>query len=354
MADYRVLIVDDQRDVRRVLRSGLETLQQEIEITDVPSGEEAILVISRQPVDLLVTDVRLPGISGLELYERTQVRNPNLKFILITGVSQPKVQRQVANAGADAFFFKPIDLDEFLDAVKSCLGISDFTAPKETAEIEAEDTLPTLSGRLAILHQDAEASAIFLLDGFGEIVAQTETLPDTIISPTFVSSLMAASSAAAKVAALINADAFKDLMYFAGEPYDFVLSHVSDGMILLVVLPQAGEDDKLLFKWTRVVRPAVKDLRHILAVMGVSVEEPEQLQTTVKEDELEAEIDVSQVLPEIDALFEQAGKADIKPQDINDFWETMVSDSDVQEQISSSDSITYDQAQQLGLTPEEE
>jgi CheY-like chemotaxis protein len=59
-----VLIVDDHRDVRQTLRAGLETLGQGIQVTDVPSGEEAILVLSRQP-NLLVADVRLPGITSL-------------------------------------------------------------------------------------------------------------------------------------------------------------------------------------------------------------------------------------------------------------------------------------------------
>jgi CheY-like chemotaxis protein len=85
MPKYRVLIVDDQSEVRRLLRAGLVTLGPDIQVVDVPSGEEAILVISRQPFDLLIADVRLPGISGLELKTRARMHNPNLKLILITG-----------------------------------------------------------------------------------------------------------------------------------------------------------------------------------------------------------------------------------------------------------------------------
>ncbi len=87
MRPFHVLIVDDQRDARSVLRAGLETLESRLKITDVPSGEEAILVIASQPIDLLVADIRLPGISGLELKERARMRNPDLKVILITGVT---------------------------------------------------------------------------------------------------------------------------------------------------------------------------------------------------------------------------------------------------------------------------
>jgi len=48
MSGYCVLIVDDQRDIRRLLRVGIEMLKADIKVIDVPSGEEAILVISRQ------------------------------------------------------------------------------------------------------------------------------------------------------------------------------------------------------------------------------------------------------------------------------------------------------------------
>ena len=60
MTAKRILLVDDQRDVTRMLRASLETLGHHFTIVDVPSGEEALLEIKRGGVDLLITDVRLP------------------------------------------------------------------------------------------------------------------------------------------------------------------------------------------------------------------------------------------------------------------------------------------------------
>ena len=62
----RILIVDDQREVSRMLRSSLELSGRQVVITSVPSGEEALLELNQGPIDLLVTDLRLPGLSGLE------------------------------------------------------------------------------------------------------------------------------------------------------------------------------------------------------------------------------------------------------------------------------------------------
>ncbi|MFO3797428.1 MAG: response regulator, partial [Anaerolineales bacterium] len=65
-----LLLVDDHREVTRLLRSTLDTLGHDLRIVEAPSGEEALLEISRRKVDLLVVDYRLPGINGVELVEK--------------------------------------------------------------------------------------------------------------------------------------------------------------------------------------------------------------------------------------------------------------------------------------------
>ena len=84
MAPPSVLLVDDQRDIVRLLHSSLQTLGHELEIIDAPSGEEALLEASLRRIDLLVADYLLPGISGVELMHKIRLRNPSLKVIFIT------------------------------------------------------------------------------------------------------------------------------------------------------------------------------------------------------------------------------------------------------------------------------
>ena len=108
MPSYRILIVEDQREVSRLLHSALDTLEYKLEIVEIPSGEEAILDSSRNAIDLLVSDYRLPGITGIELMRKVRSYRPKVKVILITGQTDPKIRLQVAEAGADAFFAKPV------------------------------------------------------------------------------------------------------------------------------------------------------------------------------------------------------------------------------------------------------
>ena len=62
-----ITIVDDARDLGRVLQTLMLTITKDLAISVVPSAEEALLYSGQHPIDLLVTDIRLPGISGLDL-----------------------------------------------------------------------------------------------------------------------------------------------------------------------------------------------------------------------------------------------------------------------------------------------
>ena len=108
-----ILIVDDQRDIVRLLHSTLQTLGHTLEIVDAPSGEEALLEASRRKVNLLVADYLLPGISGVELMRKVKVRNPEMKVIFISGMTDRKARDEMLGAGAIAIFDKPIPLADF-------------------------------------------------------------------------------------------------------------------------------------------------------------------------------------------------------------------------------------------------
>src|SRR5512144_554457 len=97
-----ILLVDDQRDIVRLLHSTLQTLGHQLDIVDAPSGEEALLEASRRKVDLLVSDYLLPGISGVDLMHKIQVRSPELKVIFISGMTERRVRKEMVNAGAVA------------------------------------------------------------------------------------------------------------------------------------------------------------------------------------------------------------------------------------------------------------
>jgi DNA-binding NtrC family response regulator len=177
MSRYRILIVDDQIDIRRMLRIGVENLGQGFMTLDVPSAEEALLEIMRQPVDLLISDIRLPGISGVELIAKARRRQPDLKIILITALNDLPTLQQAAEMGANALFHKPLDMLVFLDHVKRTLGVASLTSP---APSDAPfSPVEGLGDRLARLRKECAASAAVLLNEQGQVLAQAGVLPES-------------------------------------------------------------------------------------------------------------------------------------------------------------------------------
>lgn len=351
MTAYTVLIVDDQRDVRRLLRAGLETLEQDISVVDVPSGEEAILVISQQIIDLLIADVRLPGISGLELKERAEVRNPDLKFFLITGIQDQKTRKEVINAGADAYFFKPVEMTDFLEAVRKSLKFEEDTqveAEEKPAVKEVHPASPGISQILSKLRKELDAICAVLISENGQLMVQAGTLPDDASDPNIIASMMTTFSTATKVSYMISTNAPKNILYFSGKSHEFFLTHVGQSMGLLVILGVPTWDAENLWKLIISIRSAAQEFQKMSSERGVplviQVAEP-SVTSGVKTEEDPVE---EGPLAEMDGIFDHAK---IKPKEADKFWEVATEKSS--DEVHRTDSLSYEQARQLGLAPTE-
>ena len=77
---FRVLIVDDHQEIRTALRANLEAFEVDLDLVDVPSGEEAIIEVVGTGIDLLIADVGLPGLSGIELYKKLKHTFPDISI----------------------------------------------------------------------------------------------------------------------------------------------------------------------------------------------------------------------------------------------------------------------------------
>jgi CheY-like chemotaxis protein len=362
---YRILIVDDTREVRRMLRAGIETLGQEFKVIDVPSGEEAILVLSRYPINLLITDIRLPGMSGLELKERAQVRNPGLRFILITGMEDQRIRRQVANVGADAFFFKPITMGDFLDAVQRCLGLLGPSV-EEIAGVE-EAPPPTLSERLSSLRREAQAPGAFLLGDREQILAQAGDFPAGLDGSALISALLATYSVSAKVGHQLGEQSPSGVMVFSGHKYDLLLCHLGPSISLLLIVPANAWEDGRVNSILPPLRLAARDLLAIFARMGVPAESkpttpdqtPARRASSRWEVDREAavlteslpELEPVEDLPDLEALLKSAAQAGLTTEVVDAFWDSLTIPNP--DSLTRSDAISYEQARQLGLAPEE-
>jgi FixJ family two-component response regulator len=336
----RILIVDDQREVSRLLRSALETIEQGLNVSEAPSGEEALLEASRVRVDLLVVDYRLPGMSGVELMQKMHARYPEMKFIVISGVTDPRARAEIEKSGADAFFTKPVPMADFLDAVERTLGLA-RTILQAPVEQEPEER-NTLADQLVSLRQSLDAQAVFLLDSLGHVQAEAGELPDPNHRVSLISSLMGMHNAAEKVASLLGRHRMH-LHLFDCEEHDLVFIPLGQSHVLWVVGRGLADLVKL---------PATLDVLNASKANLLSVLEQIGVTEPAEEEPAPAGIPAyleSVTIPiEFDELLKNASAPKV---DANAFWDQAIEQGP---KYTEPDKLTYEQAMQLGLAPKNE
>ncbi|MFO0605874.1 MAG: sigma-54 dependent transcriptional regulator [Polyangiales bacterium] len=106
----RLLVVDDEATARRALSTLLRDDGYEVDVA--ASGEEALEHLARAAPDMLLTDVRMPGIDGVELLTRAKAVDPHLAVVVMTAFGNVKDAVRAMRAGAEHYITKPVDLDE--------------------------------------------------------------------------------------------------------------------------------------------------------------------------------------------------------------------------------------------------
>jgi DNA-binding response OmpR family regulator len=116
-----ILLVDDEPQLANSLREMLEYSNQDYRVRVAYFGAEALDILGDQPVDLLVTDLRMPGISGLELIQQVQEIDSQMRTMLITAFGSPEIEDRARELGA-FYLPKPFDLFEFAAVVEHILN----------------------------------------------------------------------------------------------------------------------------------------------------------------------------------------------------------------------------------------
>ncbi|MEE8149136.1 MAG: response regulator [candidate division Zixibacteria bacterium] len=114
-----VLVVDDEEIIRDFL---FEVLNDDFEVSTASDGDEAIDKLKEQSYDLVITDLKMPRVSGDEVVRFAKQSDPEAKVIVITGYSSLYSVSKSANHGANAFLSKPFSIKELMQTVSDCLG----------------------------------------------------------------------------------------------------------------------------------------------------------------------------------------------------------------------------------------
>lgn len=114
----RVLIVDDSKAVRNFVKAALKSVPDTM-IDEVDSGFGAFRLLARDPFDVIITDINMPDINGLELirFVRKSARHSAARILVITTQTTEKMREKVEELGVDGFLMKPFEPETLVAAV---------------------------------------------------------------------------------------------------------------------------------------------------------------------------------------------------------------------------------------------
>lgn len=112
----KLLIVDDQYGIRILLT---EVFQNEgFQTFQAANGKEALEIVAKEKPDLVLLDMKIPGMDGLEILRRIRAQDAEMKVIVMTAYGELNMIEEAMALGAVKYFSKPFDIDEVVDVVK--------------------------------------------------------------------------------------------------------------------------------------------------------------------------------------------------------------------------------------------
>ena len=165
----RILIVDDEPSIRTVLRAHLKRAGYHPLLAE--DGQSACDILTTEPIDLVVSDLKMPRMSGMELLNHCRTHHPGLPFILITAHGTVDSAVEAIKQGAHDYITKPFDANELQTIIRKALATGDA----DRMRVQPDPTAPKELGRFGIIGRNSEMVAIF------DLIERVAASPSTVL-----------------------------------------------------------------------------------------------------------------------------------------------------------------------------
>jgi CheY-like chemotaxis protein len=265
----RVLIVDDEEKVVFFLRESLEELGPDLTIGTAGSAEEALAEIESHPYDLVISDLRMPGLDGLDLLAAVKQRYPNTRFILMTAYGSDDVAARAQSLEAYHYITKPFHVSDLLEAARHALA--DVAQPEEEATPLADDQSEEMERALSNLRFEVGAQCAFLADMRGRIISEVG-LMHGLDTGTFIPLVVKGRATSSDMAEYLQDEEIFNLNVYEGKNYDIYSTTLGDNRFLTLVFDRRKQPSRIGMVWLYVKR-ATQDL---LRALDASKEEEDR------------------------------------------------------------------------------
>jgi len=294
MTTRHILVVDDEPRVAFFLSKALEHADQDYSVSVAHSGEEALDILNHSPVDLLVTDLRMPGISGLQLMHWVRVSSPKTRTILITAYGNDEVEAEAHRLEAYRYITKPFSLDAFTQVAQEALR--DMAVSQPGLVVLSDESYEAITGGLESLCHDVGAKCIFLADMLGQRLAEVG-VTEGVETAALLSLLAGGFATTGELARQFGSGEAANLNFHQGTRYEIYSANVGDNLFLAMLYERKVQSSRIGIVWLY-TRRAIERLLAILSSAG----------STAPTQSLDADFG-SSLMAELDTLF-----SDSRPQ----------------------------------------
>lgn len=242
----RILIVDDEESVAFFLSENLSGLEAGYEVETALSGPEALARMAPRPFDLLITDLRMPGMDGLGLIKRVRALHPDTRLILMTAFGDPQVEATAYRLGACRYITKPFSVDALMAAVRTALAAPE--APGRDILVLSDERFEDIARCLADLRFEVAAQCILLAGVSSQLIANVGEV-EHVDLPGLVSLIGGGFATSQALSRQLGENRALTLNYHEGEHYDLYSSNVNAELFVVLLFDKRIQHSKIGMVW---------------------------------------------------------------------------------------------------------
>ncbi len=254
----RILIVDDDAKLATLLRESLRTLDEEYDVVTAGGTDEALAKVSKRLFDLVITDLMMPEVDGLQLLEALKAINPSIITVAMTAFDSQETRAKAERFGIYRYLAKPFSVHEFRQSV---IDAFEETEQTQKAAAFSEKQLKAIEGHLSSLRASVRAHSVALIDSAGKIISLQSVERDLNMTGLCNALVTGNAVVAAEVASLLGGWPICRLSYHEGDDYNVCVYNLSnEDFSLVIVFDQEVKVGQVWFY----AKQVVSDLQQLL------------------------------------------------------------------------------------------
>ena len=363
---FAVLIVEDSHEAGKYLKTALETMEVSFETTLLPSAEEAMLALTDAKYDLMIIDIQLPGMNGIDLLKRIRKKDRASKVIMQTGIHDEALITALDTIQIDGFIQKPFKVGQIVDAVRTALGLQ---IPEEPLAVETFQEVPEAKFQNPELVENTLREMIQRLGAQDAIVIDSHSAPLFFVSQDHAAQLpvemlqacIKARAAAKELQQYVETDSPRNVFVLRGKTTDILFATIFQ-YTLLLILNTGATALKVSLAFEELIRIQEAFTNELYRKPQAEKTESQKEKPSRKQPAKSAPLELphsvvdEEPVPTIsDETFEKLlnsslQSAPVPAENVDHFWESA---ADSRFNDLSGKNLTYEEARKRGIAPGE-